>query len=99
MRPVRAWRALALALVCAVCAAGAFAQAYPSKPIRLIIPGAPGAATDIRGRWLPDQLVRTLGQPIVVDNRFGAGGSIATGAAAKSAPAPSVIRKAGIKAE
>jgi tripartite-type tricarboxylate transporter receptor subunit TctC len=43
--------------------------------------------------------VRTLGQPIVVDNRFGAGGSIATGAAAKSAPAPPVIRKAGIKAE
>lgn len=64
----------------------AFAQTYPAKPIRLITPGAPGAATDIRGRWLAEQLARTMGQPIVVDNRFGAGGTIATGAAAKSAP-------------
>ena len=77
----------ALALLCGWSGAQlSFAQAYPSKPIRLITPGAPGAATDIRGRWLAEQLARSLGQPIVVDNRFGAGGTIATGAAAKSAP-------------
>ena len=86
MLPLRVLPALALALLCGWSGSQfAFAQAYPSKPIRLITPGAPGAATDIRGRWLAEQLARTLGQPIVVDNRFGAGGTIATGAAAKSA--------------
>ena len=64
----------------------ASAQGYPAKPIRLIISGAPGAATDIRGRWLAEQLGRAMGQSIVVDNRAGAGGTIGTGAAARSAP-------------
>ena len=64
----------------------AFAQTYPSKPIRLIVPASPGSAVDIRGRWIADRLTRVLGQPILVDNRAGAGGTIATDAAAKSAP-------------
>ena len=86
MLPLRVLPALALALLCGWSGSQrAFAQAYPSKPIRLITPGAPGAATDIRGRWLAEQLARTLGHPIVVDNRVGAGGTIATGAAANSA--------------
>ncbi|HZM43762.1 MAG TPA: tripartite tricarboxylate transporter substrate binding protein [Burkholderiales bacterium] len=63
-----------------------FAQAYPSKPIRFVIPSTPGAATDIRGRWTAERLSRALGQPVVVDNRGGAGGIVGTDAGAKSAP-------------
>ena len=64
----------------------AFAQAYPSKPIRLITPNAPGAATDVRARWIAERLTPVLGQTIIVDNRAGAGGTIATEAAAKISP-------------
>lgn len=62
------------------------AQGYPTKPIRLIVPAPSGSATDIRGRWIAGLLTRTLGQTIVVDNRGGAGGLLATEVAAKSAP-------------
>ena len=80
-------RALTLALLFAWTDPNdAFAQAYPSKPIRLIIPAPPGSATDIRGRWIAEHLARSTGQPVVVDNRAGAGGTIGTGAGAKSAP-------------
>lgn len=64
----------------------ASAQAYPSKPIRLITPNAPGSATDVRARWIAERLTPVLGQPIVVENRAGAGGTIGTEAAAKSTP-------------
>ncbi|HEV7801503.1 MAG TPA: tripartite tricarboxylate transporter substrate binding protein [Burkholderiales bacterium] len=67
-------------------AAPAFAEAYPSKPIRLLAPGAPGSPTDIRGRWLAHKLGAALGRAVVMDNRPGAGGGIATEAGAKSAP-------------
>src|SRR6267378_1282829 len=78
---------LSLAILVASLLEGpAFAQTYPSKPIRLIIPNAPGSAVDIRGRWIAERLTRVLEQPIVVDNRAGAGGTVGTGAAAKSAP-------------
>ncbi len=78
---------LSLAILVAPLPEGsAFAQTYPSKPIRLIVPNAPGSASDIRGRWIAERLTRELGQPIVVDNRAGAGGTVGTDAAAKSAP-------------
>jgi tripartite-type tricarboxylate transporter receptor subunit TctC len=68
-------RALTLALV--ACATdGAFAQAYPSKPIQFVINYPPGAATDIFGRIMAEQLAKRLNQSIVVDNRAGAGGVI-----------------------
>ena len=67
-------------------AARAQGQSWPSKPIRIIVPGGPGGVTDIRARWLADRLSPALGQPVVVENRAGAGGNIGTVAAARSAP-------------
>jgi tripartite-type tricarboxylate transporter receptor subunit TctC len=64
----------------------AFGQPYPSKPITLIIPFPPGGSTDIVGRIAADGLARELGQPIVVDNRGGAGGAIGAKAIADAAP-------------
>ena len=63
-----------------------FAQAYPSKPVRLIVPYAPGGATDIIARAAAIELSKTLGQPVTVDNRPGAGGNLGSEMAAKSAP-------------
>lgn len=59
---------------------------WPNKPIRIIVPGGPGGVTDIRARWLGERLAPVLGQPIVVENRPGAGGNLGTTAAARSAP-------------
>jgi tripartite-type tricarboxylate transporter receptor subunit TctC len=63
-----------------------WAQTYPSRPIRLVVGFAPGGAADLVARTLQEPLQRTLGQPIVVDNRPGAGSSIAAEHVAKSAP-------------
>lgn len=65
---------------------GVFAQAYPSKPIRLIVPYAPGGATDIISRAVAVEYSKTLGQPVNVDNRPGAGGNLGSELAARSAP-------------
>jgi tripartite-type tricarboxylate transporter receptor subunit TctC len=61
------------------------AQDYPNRPIRLIVPFAPGGNLDVAGRQIAEGLRGGLGQPIVVDNKGGAGGSIGAEAAAKSA--------------
>ena len=66
---------------------GALAQdAYPSKPVRLIVPYAPGGVSDITGRIVAQKFTELLGQPMVVDNRTGAGGMVGTGAVAKADP-------------
>ena len=70
-----------------ILAAGAKAtEPFPTRPIRLIVPYPAGGGTDIVGRVLGQKLHESLGQPIVVDNRGGAGGTIGTGLVAKSAP-------------
>jgi tripartite-type tricarboxylate transporter receptor subunit TctC len=62
------------------------ADTYPSRPIRLIVPYPPGGGTDIVGRVLGEKLSASLGQPIVVDNRGGAGGVLGTEIVAKAVP-------------
>jgi tripartite-type tricarboxylate transporter receptor subunit TctC len=64
----------------------ASAQAYPSRPVRVIVPFPPGGAPDLVGRTLAHRLQERLGQSFVVENRTGAGGNIAADAVAKSAP-------------
>lgn len=65
---------------------GALAQDYPSRPIRLIVPFAPGGVSDTSARVIADKLSQRLGQQIVVDNKPGASGNIGTAMAAQSAP-------------
>jgi tripartite-type tricarboxylate transporter receptor subunit TctC len=75
-----------LALVLLVAATQAFAQAYPTKPVKMIIPYPPGGGNDTLGRLFAAKLSDRLGQPVVVENRPGAGTLIGTEAAAKSPP-------------
>jgi tripartite-type tricarboxylate transporter receptor subunit TctC len=73
------------AVACAALAQPSFSQ-YPAKPIRIIVPFTPGSATDTMARPVADKLSTALGQPVVVENRPGAGGTIGIAALAKSPP-------------
>ncbi len=76
--------ALAAFLICGTSALAQ--QSFPTKPVRLLIPYPPGGAVDIIGRTLGDELSKKWGQPVIIENRTGAGGTIASQVVAKSAP-------------
>ena len=82
-RKLAVWAVLALAL----CPALSFAQgSYPNRPVRIIVPFAPGGASDFVSRIMQPRLSELLGQPIVIENRGGAAGTIGMEVAARSAP-------------
>jgi tripartite-type tricarboxylate transporter receptor subunit TctC len=81
-----AWCASLMLGSLASLSAGALAQSYPSKPIRIVVSGAPGGSPDVVSRLMSPKLIEALGQPIVIDTRAGASGRIALEVAAKAVP-------------
>lgn len=84
---MRKWHMLAIGAAIAMLEIGtAAAQSYPTKPVRMIVPFAPGGRVEVVARILADALSKDLGQPFLVESRAGAGGSIGADFVAKSAP-------------
>ncbi len=77
-------QSLALVLLAGVLASGAHAQSYPAKPIRLVVPWPAGGVVDLAARQMGTRLQAALGQPIVVENKLGAGGNIGADLVAKA---------------
>ncbi len=73
-------------LILAFAAQAAFGQAYPAKPVRLVVPFPPGGTGDLLGRLAAKEMQASLGQPVVVENRAGAGGAIGSEAVVRSEP-------------
>ena len=84
--PHLALRAIAIVLMWIVPTGAALAQAYPSKTIRLVVPFTPGGSQDVIGRLFAQTVGDSLGQPMIVENKAGAGGQIATQEVAHAAP-------------
>jgi len=82
MKAVRLLAAFVFALLPAL----AFAQAWPTRPITLIVPYPPGGATDVVARVIAEKLGKSLAQPVIVENKSGAGGNLAADAVARAAP-------------
>jgi len=87
MNALRAIAAIRCGALCAVFAVfAAHAQDYPNKPVRIVVPYPAGGTTDIMARLLSQKLGEGLGQPVIVDNKPGAGGGVGTAMVAKSPP-------------
>jgi tripartite-type tricarboxylate transporter receptor subunit TctC len=77
----------AIALVLALAAStGLAAENWPARPVRIIVPFPPGSSPDLIARMLTDRLAQALGQPVIVENKPGAGGNLGTGLVARAAP-------------
>ena len=79
-------RLISLAALASLACTSAWADNYPAKPITMIVPWAAGGSTDILARALAEQLAKSLGQPVIVDNRAGASGNIGSNFVAKAKP-------------
>ena len=79
-------RLLSLCILLMVGAAGHAQPVFPTKPLKMVIPFVPGGSTDVAGRLIAQKLSDLLGQPVIVENRAGAGGVVAADYVAKSAP-------------
>lgn len=90
MNSIRRVSLKAAALLCAapvaLFAPALHAQSFPTKPIKLIVPYGPGGATDILGRMIAQKWAELLGQPVIIENKAGASGSVGTDLVAKAAP-------------
>jgi tripartite-type tricarboxylate transporter receptor subunit TctC len=75
--------ALSMALASSI---GVAAETWPAKPVRIIVPFPPGSSPDLVARMLTDKLAQALGEPVIVENKPGAGGNLGTGQVAKAAP-------------
>ena len=82
---MRILKSLAAIVVCSLCAA-AYGQQWPTKPVRIVAPLAPGSGTDILARTLAERLSASLGQPVIVENRPGASTMLGAGVVAKAEP-------------
>ena len=81
---MKVWLAAAALLVIPLCGNAQSVAGFPSKPVRMIVPFAPGGPTDIAGRVIGEKLGARWGQPVIIDNRPGAGGNVGSDIAAKS---------------
>ena len=79
-------RALLAGSALAVTAAGAWAQSWPQRPVKIVIPYGAGSSPDVFARVLAERLTPRLGQPVLVENRAGAGGNLGTGFVARATP-------------
>ena len=82
LRPI----ALAAAMITILAGGQASAQNYPSRPITLVVPFPAGSTTDLVGRILSDELTKSAGQNVIIDNRGGAGGVVGTETVARATP-------------